>query len=141
MIPLCSLFDCTMTIQNAHQLKGKTGLRRLINATRYSRDGIVAAFKNEAAFRQEAVCCLFLIPSAFVLPVETIYQLAAIGSLFLLLIVELLNSGIEAAIDRIGPELHEKSKFAKDVGSAAVLFALIHAIVVWVCILLQAFVL
>lgn len=129
-----------MTAQNAQQLKGKTGLRRLINATRYSRDGIVAAFKSEEAFRQEALCCLFLIPLACFLPIDLIYKLAAVGSLILLLIVELLNSGIEAAIDRIGPELHEKSKFAKDVGSAAVLFALIHAGIVWICVLLQAFV-
>lgn len=124
---------------DATALKGKTGLRRLINATRYSSDGIRAAFLSEEAFRQELIVSIILITVASFLPLEMTMRLMCIGSLLILLIVELLNSGIEACIDRIGPEIHPKSKFAKDAGSAAVLFALGNAVLVWICALGQAF--
>ena len=102
-----------------------TGWRRLINATGYSWAGLKAAWRNEEAFRQEGLLCAVLTPLALL-----------IGSLLLIVIVELLNTGIEAAIDRIGPERHELSGRAKDIGSAAVFMALLNAGVVWLLILL-----
>jgi diacylglycerol kinase (ATP) len=124
---------------DANDLKGKSGLTRLVNACKYSRQGILAAWKSEEAFRQELTAGLVLIPVALLLPAPFIYRLAAIGSLLILLIVELLNSGIEACIDRIGPEIHPKSGFAKDVGSAAVLFAIANTVLVWCALLWNAF--
>ena len=111
-----------MTEKTAADLKGKTGIRRLINATRYSWQGIRTAFG-------------ILIPVAFFLPAAWSLKLWCIFSLIFLLVTELLNSGIEAVVDRIGPELHPLSGFAKDCGSAAVLFALIFALIVWLVVL------
>ena len=128
-----------MPEKTANDLKGKTGLTRLINATRYSYDGIRAALKSEEAFREELLLALILIPVSFFLPVELSLQLLCLFSVFLVLIVELLNSGIEAAIDRIGPEIHPKSKFAKDLGSAAVLFSLIFCALTWGSVLFTVF--
>ena len=128
-----------MPEKTANDLKGKTGLTRLINATRYSYDGIRAALKSEEAFREELLLALILIPVSFFLPVELSLRLLCLFSLFLVLIVELLNSGIEAAIDRIGPEIHPKSKFAKDLGSAAVLFSLILCALIWGSVLFTVF--
>lgn len=126
--------------QDARDLKGKTGFRRLINATRYSRDGFLKAFHTEEAFRQESILslvgilALFFIPSAFVL------KLWALFALVFLLVTELLNSAVEAAIDRIGPEIHPLSKYAKDAGSCAVLFALVFCLFSWCVLLWDAFV-
>ena len=128
-----------MPEKTANDLKGKTGLTRLINATRYSYDGIRAALKSEEAFREELLLALILIPVSFFLPVELSLRLLCLFSIFLVLIVELLNSGIEAAIDRIGPEIHPKSKFAKDLGSAAVLFSLIFCALTWGSVLFTVF--
>ena len=128
-----------MPEKTANDLKGKTGLTRLINATRYSYDGIRAALKSEEAFREELLLALILIPVSFFLPVELSLRLLCLFSIFLVLIVELLNSGIEAAIDRIGPEIHPKSKFAKDLGSAAVLFSLILCALIWGSVLFTVF--
>ncbi len=128
-----------MPEKTANDLKGKTGLTRLINATRYSYDGIRAALKSEEAFREELLLALILIPVSFFLPVELSLRLLCLFSVFLVLIVELLNSGIEAAIDRIGPEIHPKSKFAKDLGSAAVLFSLIFCALTWGSVLFTVF--
>ena len=128
-----------MPEKTANDLKGKTGLTRLINATRYSYDGIRAALKSEEAFREELLLALVLIPVSFFLPVELSLRLLCLFSVFLVLIVELLNSGIEAAIDRIGPEIHPKSKFAKDLGSAAVLFSLIFCALTWGSVLFTVF--
>lgn len=128
-----------MPEKTANDLKGKTGLTRLINATRYSYDGIRAALKSEEAFREELLLALILIPVSFFLPVELSLRLLCLFSVFLVLIVELLNSGIEAAIDRIGPEIHPKSKFAKDLGSAAVLFSLILCALIWGSVLFTVF--
>ena len=128
-----------MPEKTANDLKGKTGLTRLINATRYSYDGIRAALKSEEAFREELLLALILIPVSFFLPVELSLRLLCLFSVFLVLIVELLNSGIEAAIDRIGPEIHPKSKFAKDLGSAAVLFSLILCALTWGSVLFTVF--
>ncbi len=120
-----------MPENDARALKGKTGLTRLINATKYSRDGIARAWKTEEAFRQELILAVILTPVAFVLPVSLPLRLLCILSIAFVLVTELLNSAVEAAIDRIGPEIHPLSKFAKDAGSAAVLISLTAAAIVW----------
>ncbi|MGI0117516.1 diacylglycerol kinase [Zooshikella sp. RANM57] len=114
---------------------GATGIRRLINATRYSYQGLIAAWRNEAAIRQEIVLILVLIPIAIWLDVTLVERILLIGSLLLLLIVELLNSAIESVVDRIGSEYHELSGRAKDTGSAAVLITLILVFMTWGLIL------
>lgn len=111
--------------------KGKTGLARLRNALGYSRAGIVAAFRNEDAFRQEVLLAAVLIPLAFFVPTSGIGRALLIGSVLLVLIVELLNSAIEATVDRISIEHHHLAKRAKDVGSAAVLLTLINLAAIW----------
>ena len=125
--------------KDASELKGKTGLRRLINATRSSAQGFKAAWKTEDAFRQESVLAVILIPVAVLLPVSLVYKLLLIGSVILVLIVEVLNSAIEAVVDRFGGEIHPLSGKAKDLGSAAVLLALTLALITWVSILADAF--
>ena len=114
---------------------GNTGLKRIINAAGYSWAGLKAAFTHEAAFRQELVLCLILIPAGLWLTQSGIERALLIGSLLLVLIVELLNSAIEAVVDRFGGEQHELSGRAKDIGSAAVFVALLNAAVIWVLVL------
>ncbi|USD67702.1 diacylglycerol kinase [Vibrio sp. SCSIO 43136] len=114
---------------------GATGITRILHATRYSMQGLVAAWKNEAAIRQEVVLLAIFVPVTFFLPVSKIEQVALVASLVLILIVELLNSAIEAVVDRIGPEKHELSGRAKDIGSAAVFVALCLAGFTWLLIL------
>jgi len=116
--------------------KGKTGLQRVWNAFHYSRAGLYAAFTCEDAFRQEAMLAALLIPISFVLPVGGIGRALMIASVLLVLIVELLNSAIEAVVDRVSLDRHHLSKRAKDIGSAAVLLALINVVSVWACVLL-----
>jgi diacylglycerol kinase (ATP) len=116
--------------------KKLTGFPRVVAAGRNSLHGLRAAWNGEAAFRQEIALCAVLVPIALWLPVSRLEALALIGVLALLLIVELLNSAVEAAIDRVGAELHPLSKRAKDLGSAAVLVALglvgaTWAVVLW----------
>ncbi len=118
--------------------KGKTGLRRVWNALHYSIAGLRAAYQHEDAFRQEALLAVLLIPVSFFLPVSGVGRALMIGSVLLVLIVELLNSAIEAAVDRISLERHHLSKRAKDIGSAAVLLALINVALVWGCVLLES---
>lgn len=113
-----------------------TGWRRLINAAGYSWSGLKAAWRNEEAFRQEALLCAALVPVALWLGDSAVERTLLISSLLLVVIVELLNSGIEAAVDRIGQERHELSGRAKDIGSAAVFAALLNAAIVWLLILL-----
>ena len=117
--------------------KGKTGLTRLINAFRYSLDGFTAAYRHEDAFRQEALLAAILIPLALFLPASGIGKALMIGSVLLVLIVELLNSAIEAVVDRVSLERHHLAKRAKDIGSAAVLIALINVVAVWALVLLN----
>jgi diacylglycerol kinase (ATP) len=112
-------------------MKGVTGLRRITNAFGYSLDGIRAAFRDEAAFRQELALAAVLIPCAFLVDVSPLARALMIACVFLVLVVELLNSAIEAVVDRIGEERHDLSKKAKDVGSAAVFFCLANLGVVW----------
>ena len=125
--------------EGASPFKGKTGLGRVRNALRYSADGLKAAYRCEDAFRQETWLAAILIPVALFLPVGGVARALMIGSILLVLVIELINSAIEAAIDRIGLERHPLSKRAKDAGSAAVLIGLINGAVVWACILLEAF--
>ena len=116
--------------------KGQTGLRRVWNAFGYSISGLQAAYRNEDAFRQESLLAAVMIPVALVLPLTGIGKALMIGSVLLVLIVELLNSAIEAAIDRISLDRHRLSKRAKDIGSAAVLIALINVLATWSLVLL-----
>jgi diacylglycerol kinase (ATP) len=115
--------------------KGKTGLRRLWNALFYTMDGLRAAYRHEDAFRQEVWLACLLIPLVFFLPATSIGRAIMVGSVLLVLIVELINSAIEAAIDRISLEHHDLSKRAKDIGSAAVMIALINVIATWTLVL------
>ena len=117
------------------EFKGKTGLVRLWNALGYSRDGLAAAWKNEAAFREEVLLAAITIPLALFLGKTGVDRSILIGSIVLILIVEILNSAIEAVVDKASPEKHELAKRAKDMGSAAVLFSLLNAAIVWACIL------
>jgi len=110
---------------------GHKGIKRLIAATRYSAKGLQAAWKHESAFRQESLLGLIMLPLALLLG-ETVAQRAVlIGVCFLVLIVELLNSAIEAAVDRIGTEHHELAGRAKDMGSAAVSLSLLLVWLTW----------
>jgi diacylglycerol kinase (ATP) len=115
--------------------KGKTGFQRIWNAMFYSVAGLSAAFRHEDAFRQEVWLAALLIPVSFFLPATGIGRALMIASVLLVLIVELINSAIEAAIDRISLENHNLSKRAKDIGSAAVLLALINVITTWLLVL------
>lgn len=110
---------------------GNTGLRRIFLATRYSAQGFVHAWRHEAAFRQELALCAVLMPLAFWLGRTPVEELLLVGSCFLVLIVELLNSAIEAVVDRVGSEHHELSGRAKDLGSAAVFLSLLFVAIVW----------
>ncbi|WP_457439787.1 diacylglycerol kinase [Pseudomonas sp. TE3786] len=116
--------------------KGQTGFKRILNATGYSFDGLRAAFTGEAAFRQLVLLNVVLIPLAFFFDVSRGERALMIGVCLVALIVELLNSAVEAAIDRISLELHPLSKNAKDMGSAAQFVALSLIGSVWLVILL-----
>ena len=116
--------------------KGKTGLRRLWNAFGYSLAGFRAAYKHEDAFRQEVLLAAVLIPLALWLPVGDIGKALMIGSVLLVIVVELLNSAIEATVDRISLDNHDLAKRAKDIGSSAVLDSLINVFLVWALVVL-----
>lgn len=115
---------------------GKTGIRRIVDATGYSMKGLKAAWINEAAFRQEILLTAVLTITAFFLPVTTIERILMVSSLLLVVIVELINSAVEAVVDRISGDWHELSGRAKDIGSAAVFVALALALFVWASVLL-----
>jgi diacylglycerol kinase (ATP) len=117
--------------------KGKTGLKRLMNAFDYSIAGTLAAFKHEDAFRQEVVLAVVLTPVAIYFGETAIDQALLISSLLFIIIVELLNSSIEATVDRISVKHHKLAKRAKDIGSAAVFFSLINAAVIWFSLLVK----
>ena len=118
-------------------LKGKTGLRRVWNALHYSMDGLRAAYVGEDAFRQEVLLAAILIPLAFVLPVSWGGRAVMVASVLLVLIVELINSAIEAVVDRVSLDRHHLSKRAKDIGSAEVILEMINVAVVWGCVLVS----
>ncbi len=117
--------------------KKKIGLQRIANAWLYSLDGLSAAFRHEAAFRQEVLLSCVLVPTALFLHVSAIETALMIASVLLVLIVELLNSAVENAVDHTSLERHLLAKQAKDIGSAAVLLSLLNVIVVWLLILLN----
>jgi len=110
---------------------GRTGLNRLFHAFRYSWLGFKACFKHEAAFRQELFLGALMLPAAVIFAETHLEMAVLIGSLFLVLMIELLNSGLEAIVDRVSDDHHELSGRAKDLGSAAVTVALINVIVIW----------
>ena len=116
--------------------KGKTGLQRVLNAAGYSWAGLTAAFMHEDAFRQEVFLAALLIPLALFLGDTGIERALMVGAVLGVLIVELLNSAVEAAVDRISLEHHLLIKRAKDMGSAAVMIALVNVAVVWALVLL-----
>ena len=117
------------------EFKGKQGLTRLINALGYSRDGLRAAWQNEAAFREEVLLAAVAIPLGLWLGHGGIERALLVGSILFVLIVEILNSAVEAVVDKASPEKHELAKRAKDMGSAAVLLSLVNAAVIWACVL------
>ncbi|MDD4947548.1 MAG: diacylglycerol kinase [Gallionella sp.] len=117
--------------------KGKTGLRRVWNAMMYSLDGLSAAFRHEDAFRQEVLLSMLLMPIALLVNVSPLGKALMIASVLLVLIVELLNSAVEAAVDHTSLADHQLAKRAKDIGSAAVLLSLVNVVSVWLITLLS----
>jgi diacylglycerol kinase (ATP) len=120
-------------------LKGKRGLQRVLNAARYSIDGLRAAWAGEDAFRQEVLLAAGMIPLALWLPLPVVEKVLLVGVVLLVLIVELLNTAVEAAIDRDSTEINPLGKRAKDLGSAAVMLSLVLAAVTWAAILYAHF--
>ena len=118
-----------MTHYHSPQNK-RTGVQRLLHASRYSLHGLRAGWQ-EPAFRQEVLLCIVLLPLALFLGQDWVERTLLIGSVLIVLVVELLNTGIESVIDRVGLEWHYLSKRAKDVGSAAVLLSLLFCTSVW----------
>lgn len=110
---------------------GNTGLRRIVRATGYSLQGLAHAWRHEAAFRQEVALAIVLIPAGLWLGRTPVERALLLATCAVVLIVELLNSAVEAAIDRHGDELHELSGRAKDLGSAAVMLSLVLLVAVW----------
>ena len=126
-----------MTEESPH--KSNPGLERVGRALAYSLQGLRAAYRNESAFRQEIFLALVLIPVACVLPVALTQKALLISCVLIVLVIELVNSAVEATVDRISLDHHEFSKRAKDVGSAAVLLSLINCLLVWVLVLIEVF--
>ncbi|WP_281776223.1 diacylglycerol kinase [Polynucleobacter sp. KF022] len=118
--------------QNPH--KGNRGLTRAWHAAKNSWCGLVYAFREESAFRQELTLLVLLMPIAFALPISLLEKSLLVSSLVMVLVIELLNSSVEAAIDRISFEHHDLSKRAKDFGSAAVMLALVVAALLWIAV-------
>lgn len=117
--------------------KGATGLKRLVNATRYSFAGLAAAARHEDAFRQELVLATVLVPLGLWLGSTGAERALLVGSVLMILVVELLNSAVEATVDRVSLDDHSLAKRAKDIGSAAVMVALVCAAAVWLLVLLR----
>lgn len=119
--------------------KGRTGVERIVRATGYSIEGLATAYRGESAFRQETWLAVLMLPVAFWLGRNWVEVALLAGSVMLVLIVELLNSGIESAIDRVSFEMHELSKRAKDLASAAVFLSLLLCAGVWLGAVWQRF--
>lgn len=113
-------------------------LQRLVKATRYSLKGLLAAFRREQAFRQEVLVLVFVIPAGLWLGKNGVERVLLIGSWLLVMVVELINSAIEAVVDRVGLERNELAGRAKDLGSAAVFCAIVLAIALWVVVLVAS---
>ena len=118
----------------------RRGIRRWPRAFSYSVAGLRACWRNEAAFRQEAVFALFMIPGSFWLGTTAVERILLVGSVLLVLIVELVNSAIEAVVDRVSTDPHSLSGFAKDLGSAAVLLSLVTVWLTWGLIAWERFI-
>jgi diacylglycerol kinase (ATP) len=114
---------------------GNTGINRILKATVYSWQGLKASYQNEEAFRQELMLALVLIPLGLYLGEGGVEKILLVASVLLLLLVEVLNSAIEAVVDRFGGEQHELSGRAKDMGSAAVFIAIVIVVLTWVLLL------
>lgn len=121
------------------EFKSKSGLKRVFSAFFYSMDGLKTAIRTEHAFRQELVLFVIGTIAALLLPVSAFQKLVLIGSMVIVLIVELINSAIEAVVDRISLERHHLSKNAKDFGSAAVLLACLLSGATWAIVLFNRF--
>jgi len=119
--------------------KGRTGVERIVRATGYSIEGLATAYRGESAFRQETWLAVMLIPLSFWLGRNWVEVALLAGSVMLVLVVELLNSGIESAIDRVSFEMHDLSKRAKDLASAAVFLSLLLCAGIWLAALWQRF--
>jgi diacylglycerol kinase (ATP) len=119
--------------------KGKTGLTRIWNAFHYSLDGLVSAYRYESAFRQELWLGIVMAAVAVILPVSLVQLALLLGSVLLVLITELLNSAVEAVVDRVSAERHDLAKRAKDMGSAAVFISLANCVIVWGLVLVDVF--
>jgi len=117
--------------------KGQTGLRRVVSATRNSFDGLAAAVRHEDAFRQELMLAVMLVPLGLWLGRTGFERALLVASVLFVLVVELLNSAIEAAVDRVSFDNHRLAKRAKDIGSAAVMLALVTAASVWLLVIIQ----
>ena len=129
--------DPASSHHNPH--KGRTGLDRVRHATGYSMSGLMVAYRGESAFRQEFWVAVVLLPLSLWLGRSWVEVTMLAGSVMLVLIVELLNSGIEAAIDRVSLDLHDLSKRAKDLASAAVFLSLLTCAGIWLAALWQRF--
>jgi diacylglycerol kinase (ATP) len=114
----------------------QTGWRRIKNSLYFSLDGLRACYTGEEAFRQEVWLAAVLMPLAILLPISALSTASLIASVLLVMIVEILNSAVEAVVDRISKDHHFLSKKAKDMGSAAVFLSLVNVVIVWVCVLL-----
>jgi diacylglycerol kinase (ATP) len=123
-------------MESESPFKGKTGLQRVLNATRYSLEGFAAAARHEDAFRQELMLAVILVPLGLWLGNGGVERALLVGSVLLVLVVELLNSAVEATVDRVSLEDHRLAKRAKDLGSAAVMMSLVMVAAVWLVILL-----
>lgn len=117
--------------------KGQTGLRRVVSATRNSFDGLAAALRHEDAFRQEMILAAVLVPLGLWLGRTGLERALLVASVLFVLVVELLNSAVEATVDRISFDNHRLAKRAKDIGSAAVMLALATAASVWLLVIVQ----
>jgi diacylglycerol kinase (ATP) len=117
--------------------KGRTGFRRILSATRNSLEGFVAAVRHEDAFRQELVLAAVLVPVGLWLGQGGLERALLVGSVLLVLVVELLNSAVEATVDRISFDDHRLAKRAKDIGSAAVMLSIATAAAVWLLVLIR----
>ncbi|WP_240207055.1 diacylglycerol kinase [Vibrio sp. CyArs1] len=122
------------------EIQKNTGIKRIIYAARYSWSGLLAAWKNEAAFRQEVVALIAAVIIALLIDVSLFQKVALVGSVVFVMIVELMNSAVEAVVDRIGLERHELSGRAKDLGSAAVFLAIGLALMIWASIFWSHFI-
>ena len=117
--------------------KGQTGLRRILSATRNSLEGFVAAVRHEDAFRQELCLAVLLVPAGLWLGRDGLERALLVATVLFVLVVELLNSAIEATVDRISFDNHRLAKRAKDIGSAAVMLAIATALAVWLLVLIR----